>query len=356
MPEELKLMHGYIVTHKRLLSNRSGAAYVVALTTLLVGMITALAMLRASNAYFISEDSRSKKQQAMDLADAGIDYAYWQVQYQNKSLPFSADVTLGTGRFHVDATDDGSRDKSTMLIVSKGTCGKQSYTQKRVTMGILPYDYAMCSNRDISDGDTIYTGSTGGVRTNGRISLTNGYTSITNGAWAATTISSYGYISPVYPNSPPIAFPDIDYDNYSSIASAYYYGSANFSTFNMRNNYGVIYVNGDVNISSSIYSGVFIIVAKNNININGSLIPLNSSSFLALVTQNAININTYGGNIYALLYSHKSDNTAYIDVHDNTTFVGSIASDKIFTEDTIAITSNNNINLSTLRKLYMPGL
>ena len=337
--------------------NQSGAVYVVALTTLLVGMILGLAMLRASNASFLSEDSRNKKQQAVDLAEAGVDYAFWQVHDQNKMLPYSASVTLSTGSFHVDATDDGARDRSTMLITSTGTCGRHIYTIKRVTIGLLPYRYAMCENKEINDGNTLATsGTTGGLRANGRILLSSYYNNVSTGAWATTTISNNGTVSPAYPNSPPIAFPDVDYAHYDAISGKTYYSTTSFTNSNLMGKSGVIVVNGDANIYSSYYSGVFIIVAKNNINIHGDLVPWDQNSYLALVTQKDINIDFGVNTVYATMYCHKSDNSADLNINGYTTFSGSMAADNISTDYSVSMTLNPNINLTLMRQLNLPGL
>ena len=101
-----------------LLAGKTGAAYVLALVTLLVGMTLALAMIRSSSSSFYAENSRYRKRAALNIAEAGADCAYWQVHWNNQRLPYSADVSLGSGSFHVDATDDGSRQLSTMKIVT----------------------------------------------------------------------------------------------------------------------------------------------------------------------------------------------------------------------------------------------
>ncbi len=104
----------------------------IALVTLLVGSTLSLALLRASLGQFTSESSRQKKQAAADLAEAGIDYAHWQVVSKDQALPYSADITLNTGSFHVDAVDDSARQQDAVLITATGTVGNCSHTMKRV--------------------------------------------------------------------------------------------------------------------------------------------------------------------------------------------------------------------------------
>lgn len=114
--------------------NRSGAAYVLALTTLVVGVTFALTMLQSSGSYFLTERSRNRKQMAMDMAEAGIDYAYIQVNNRGQSVPCAwPAVNLASGRFVVTATDIPGT--ATMLLTSTGTVNGVSYTIKRVTKG-----------------------------------------------------------------------------------------------------------------------------------------------------------------------------------------------------------------------------
>lgn len=116
--------------------NRSGAAYILALTTLVVGVTFSLAMLQASGSYFLTERSQGYKQMAMDMAEAGIDYAFLQVNKHNQSVPYDfPTVTLASGSFHVSVADNAS--DGTMLITSTGTVKGATYTVRRVTKGAL---------------------------------------------------------------------------------------------------------------------------------------------------------------------------------------------------------------------------
>ncbi|MCX8052713.1 MAG: hypothetical protein N3B12_02810, partial [Armatimonadetes bacterium] len=131
------------MSEKRQLTNmvhgQRGAAYLLAVTTLMVGVAFALAMLRATSGCFIAENSRHAKRAAANLAEAGLDYAYWQIQYKGVHLPYSATVPLTTGSFQVTAVDDGSRDSSTVLITSTGIVGRDKHQCRRVVLGLLPY-------------------------------------------------------------------------------------------------------------------------------------------------------------------------------------------------------------------------
>jgi len=327
----------------------------VALVTMVMGTILALAMLQAANAYFLGEDSRTKKRAAADLAQAGLDYAFWQVQYQGQGLPYSANVALTTGSFHVDVTDDGNRDKSTMLITATGTCGSYSYTTKRVTLGPLPYHYAWCESGNVDEGDTYScTSSTRGMRSNGYIKLDSYSSNITTGLWAGTSFNTHGVTTPQFANTPPIAFPSIDFTAYENIANRIY-------NYDLGLNWpfwppqGVTVVYGNVSISGT-FNGVYTIVAWGDINITGNLQPGNSSSRIALISNHTIRLQITSYFIQAVMYAHRSDMTGKIEIHGAKTINGSMSADNITTDHSITFNRDSSINLDTMRQLNLPGL
>jgi len=348
-------------TSRRLLKNKRrkderGAAYVLAITSLLVGVILALAMIRAAGSYFIAEDTRQKKQAAVNLAEAGIDYAFWQIHYNGAHVPYSATVNLGNGSFQVSATDDGNRDRSTLLITSTGTVGRYKRTVKRVTLGLLPYHYALCENKNADDGDALYSSGTGrGFRANGRINFGHNWCNITTGGWATTTITCPGTLTPKYTNSPPILFPLVDPAYYSSIANYIYTGNPVFTSLNMPNNPAVIVVYGDVWIRGT-YTGVYTIYCSHDVTINGNLTPGNASSYLAIIADHKIRIESTASSVEAVLYSHTSGNTGLIEVKGTTTITGSVAADDITTDNATAFQPSSRLNLSVFRQLRLPGV
>ena len=333
----------------------------LALMTLLMGSIFALAMLRAGSAYFIAEDSRTRKQAAADLAEAALDYAYWQVQHKGASLPYSANVTLSSGSFSVQASDDGSRDPSTMLITATGISGKHSSTTSRVELGLLPYRYSWCENYNISIDKRITITGTGGMRANGRISLSNNGNNVTAGAWATETISHSGNITPKYPNGPPVRFPDINFGYYNSIANWSYPWSV---SFNGLFGGGVIYVNGNINIRGS-YTGIWTIVATGDINISASLTASNSSSYMALISDETIDIQGGAVTVDAILYARENptggafvpgSGDGFITIHGATTINGCVLADHITNDSSVTINRPANLNLTLIKQLRLPGL
>jgi hypothetical protein len=331
---------------------------VLALVTVLVGTVLALAMLQAGNSYYLGESSRSKKRAAMNLAQAGVEYAYWQVHYKAASLPYSADVTLATGSFHVEATDDGARDRSTMLITATGACGGHSYTIKRVTLGLLPYHYAWCETGKITIGNEIDCQSQSrAMRANDDITLNSIWNNINQGVWSTGTVTAGGSVWPRYPSSPPIAFPEIDYGYYASIATTTYGSNTTFTSLSYPSD-GVVYVNGNATISLTTgkYRGAVTVVATGNIVITGNLTYYDVNSYLALVTDHTITVQAGAWSVVATLYAHKNDNSAKIILQGAKTMVGTMSADDVNPNNSTDCRRDSGLNLDIMRRLRLPGL
>lgn len=328
----------------------------LALTTLVVGVILSMAMLRMVTGYSVAEDSKTRKQGAMNLAEAGISQAYWQVHYNKQALPYTSDLTIGSGSVHIAATDDGNRENSTMLITSTGSYNGQTYSASRVSVGLLPYHYCLCENRDLNEGDAlISTGSGLGMRSNSLIKLDSASTRITNGAWAVGTITTNGSVSPKNASNPPIAFPAVDYNRYYSLANRIYLFDTTFWSLNYAGANVVILVYGDVYVSGT-YNGICTVVSTGNIYVIGSLTKANSSSFLALVTTHKVYIDSSAANVQAVMYTHKSDNSGLVEMHGVKSITGSAAGDNFTADQTVTFTYDSGLDLQTMRQLHLPGL
>ncbi|NLN77177.1 MAG: hypothetical protein GX139_12855 [Armatimonadetes bacterium] len=341
------------------IDNKRGAAYMLALVTLLVGCVLALAMLRAGNAYFMAEDSRAKKQADANLASAGIEYAYHQVHYNGSPLPFNATVNLGGGTFTVQAVDDGSRDPSTMLITSTGVSGGNSgVTIKRVTVGLLPYHYAWCQNSRISSGVQVTsTAGTRGIRCNSDVILTSFNTNISTGIWSTGLCLAFGYSSPSYSYNVPIAFPEINFASYRSAAGSVYNSNVLITSL-QSSQPALIWINGNatINLTTATYRGSITIVCTGNITVQSNLIKQNNNSYLALITEKTINLESAASNVSATLYAHKSNNSGSIQVNGFTVFTGSMAADSISINSPVTLQRDSRLNLDVMRQLRLPGL
>lgn len=349
----------------RIRGTRRGAAYVLALTTLLVGTTLGLAMLRAAIGHFLAEESRAHKQAAANLAEAGINYAYWQVKYQGELLPYVADRDLETGSFHVEAIDDSDTEPGTALITSTGTSGKHRYTMRRVVaadIDPLPYDYAWCQNTSLITDQPIFSlGPSPGMHVNGSISLTNSNTMITSGAWATGSISTTGTVSPRHPDSSPVAFPSIDYDYYDSVATHRFWDDKNFSSLDYPAG-AVIMVDGGVNMRRGDYRGVVTIVATGPITVTGNVTRADADSFLALITERSIVIEGNTTTLQAVLYCHNESNTGLARYSrddpqgSGTTVTGSVAADNIRMDGTSTANRDPTLTRDVMAQLKLPGL
>lgn len=357
--------------------SQQGAAYVLALVTLLVGSILAFALLRAAGVQYLAEQTRSQKRAARNMAEAGIDYAFWKVHCKCAGLPYSADVTLSTGSFHVDVTDDGSRDSSSMLIVSKGTSGRHTCTIKKVALGPLPYQYCWCESSAVDDGDILLASGSGrGIRSNGKVKLSHAFTSLTNGGWAATVFEGTGTVSPKYTSTPPVRFPDIDFAYYASIAN-YTFGSPSKPTTlsitsGMQSGGGVVLVYGDItNIQGISYVGNWTVIATHDITVTCPVMASDSNSYLTLIAGHNINISTSGSfasdRLDAVVYapsgviSLRGDH--YLIYKDNDLYInGALAANDISTSGdgaslVVHLAWDQRLTTYVLRdKLRMPGL
>ncbi len=336
---------------------QGGAAYVLALATLMVGMILGLATLRFAGGRFFQEDSQRRFQSAYNLAEAGVDYVFWRLHYGGAHLPLSETVILTTGSFQVNAVDDGNRDRSTVLVTSTGIVGRDRHTIRRVILGLLPYEYARCENSSVVDGEAnVSVGNGRGIRANGEVRLTNPSNNVTTGVWATTSITCSGTVTPRYPNAPPIRFPDIDLDYYYYTAANYvYWYYVVFNPIWYPGNKGVVLVFGKVWIKGT-YNGIYTVVATDDVSINGNLTPANSSSRLAIIATKKITIEAAAANVEAVLYCHNSEGTGVIGVKGVTTIKGSVSADNVSTDKSTTFNPDPSTNISRLRQLKMPGL
>ena len=337
-------------------NSRRGAAYLIAVTTLLVGVVLALAMLRVAGGCFMAENTRHSKRAAVNLAEAGVDYAYWQIHYNGAHLPYQATVSLATGTFNVSAVDDGTRDASTVVITSTGLSGGHSYTVRRVVLGPLPYHYARCENTNISDADTLTSTGTGrGLRANGTIWLGSSGNNVRTGAWAGGAITASGTVTPRYPNTPPIRFPDIDYNYYYSNAGYYHPADATYTSLNFPGQSVIIVVAHDLTVKGT-YRGVITFVVGHDVSVNGPLLAADGSSYIAILALDAITIEATATTAEGVFYCHNSASGGRVNVKGVTTINGSVCADVIATDKTTAFNPMSRFDLNAMRQLRLPGL
>lgn len=340
------------------INNRRGAAYILALVTMLAGCVLALALLRAGHSRFLTEDSRTKKQAETHIAQAGIEYAYYMVHHQGRPLPFVADVTLESGSFHVEAVDNGAVDASTMLITSTGKTGASSgVTIKRVTLGLLPFHYTWCENASISSNNPIIsTDSVRGFRTNSDVFLLSFNNNISSGVWSVGPIISLGYVNPRISGNPPIAFPDINFNYYRSAADYVYNSNTQVTSLNFTYD-TLIVINGNavINLTQQKYRGVVTIVCSGDISVQSNLNPNDTNSYLSLISAKSITFQSGSLSVTGAFYAHNSNNSAYIQIKGQTTVTGTVAADDIVNDGKVNI-SRGSRSFDSLQRSRLPGL
>jgi hypothetical protein len=317
-------------------------------------------MMNLSGGVFISTDSRVDKQAAVNMAEAGLDYAWWQIKWQKQILPYSANVNLTAGGFTVKAVDDSAREPNTILVTSTGTCKSHSHTIKRVygVPNALPFSFVWCQQSDIrTDVRMSCSGGYSGLRCNGDIELTDRFTDVSNGAWASGSIRTGGSISPSYEAWKQVVFPDIDFAYYTKHARAVLSGPTAISNMSYPGGKGIIVVVGDLKITG-VYDGVYTVVASGNVTIDNSLTPANSSSHLAVLTTCSMEIDT-NRTVQAVVYCHNSSDKAVLTMSRKPNIIGSMCTDSIvFSQNCnwFTLADDTSIDLVTMTALQLPGI
>ena len=322
---------------------------------LLVGIlvVTAIIILSASQfgrvANFVRQGSNKVvQQQAVNLAEAGVDYAIWQLN-ENAGDWFGpgVEITVGTtGTFFVTVTPESANIKNVVVTgyVPNSISPRQKATVKTqvvIDAETISFNYAVqvgTGGVEMENSATI----NGTAYSNGNI--TGSGSSVINGeAWAVGTISSPDptiTLQPPHPNSPPSTMPTVDYQFWKDAATAggttncpngvcrYDSGSPNLGPQKFIGNLdiaggaqatmnGPIYVTGNVEIRNSASlklnenfgsnSTMLIVDGTVDIHNGGTLVPTNSTpkGYIMAVTLStadpALSVRNRGVN--AILYA-----------------------------------------------------
>jgi hypothetical protein len=162
-------------------------------------------------------------------------------------------------------------------------------------------------------------------------------------------------VSPKYTNSPLIRFPDIDYSYYGSIATYTYWTDKTYTSLNYPGQNVVILVHGDATVNGT-YNGVVTIVVTDDITVNGSLTAANSSSYLALIAYDVLDIEPAATPVDAVFYCHNPFGTGLVQIRGTKTVTGSIAGDDVTTDHSVTLNPSSRLNINVMRQLHLPGL
>ena len=129
-----------------------GAAAMLAILALVALMFVILAVLWLANgALYLSQ--RQKRVVALrSLAEAGLQYAYWQVVFNSVKPPQTyGPVTLGQGTFSVTLTDNNAQIAGTYTLTSTANIGGETLTYTRV-IGSTPIQVQGTVFEDVNYG------------------------------------------------------------------------------------------------------------------------------------------------------------------------------------------------------------
>jgi len=308
----------------------------------------------------LSRASRDVKlEEAGDLAEAGVDMAmvklYEDYDSINETLDstgyYASSFTLPQGTVNYTVTAPYSGIPDTCMIVSEAT----SWANRQVRVRVLAsyrrdvnrvFEGAIFSDSPLTlnGAGGVYpdaSGKGGAIYSNGNITF-NGTSFTMTDQGAIYTTGTTNWVPPQVPATSvhqqisPIPMPVIDLEYYRGIATHYYSSSQTFNSSNMVNLSGVIFVEGNVNISGT-YTGQALIVATGNIKISGNVTAGDlTADAIALISPKAVKI-TGSPLIHGLIYSHSVSQDATMQVGGNVEIYGAVVSDVVTTNGGIIV-------------------
>lgn len=285
--------------------------------------------------YELGVASRAKKEtRAFNLAEAGIDYAAWQL-YNNPSTILPATWSrsdLEGGSFTVSADRDPDTADAIVLL-STGT--SQGWTSEVKVVGVFletggggqnaVFDYAL-----FSDADLLMSGSfsiVGDAHTNGNATVRGGV-ELNGDLSASGSVAVQGnpdIEGDVVADADRIAMPTIDLEYYRNNATYLYTGDYTFSGDTTLD--GVVFIEGDAHISGN-FSGSGVIVVDGDVHINGNATRDGEGDEFAIVSSGTVRVN---GNcrIEGWIYTHNADVPGMFSGNGNADIVGGLAADSV---------------------------
>ncbi len=148
---------------------RRGSVAVAALACLVVALVIVIGLTTLCGGA-LTVGSRARNQTALRaLAEAGLQYGYWQYAWQNQALPYTAgSYALGPGTFSTTVTDNSAAIVGTVKVVSTATIGSNSLTETRI------FPYPSAPNYGNFQGASTLTNNGSGALIGSRLRLTDG--------------------------------------------------------------------------------------------------------------------------------------------------------------------------------------
>ncbi len=344
-------------------NKNSGAAYLMAMITLIVGFMLGIALLRMVGGATLQGGNRVDADRAIYLADAGINYGYWKYRYCGVTLPYTETRQLGKGSFTVTISDNaGLRD--TVQIACTGQSDNLSQRRQRIVRSrIRPSEWALMLDSGYTSWWSIDTGSGGqngdvyingsldlnaGMAVNGRVCIAGYLYSSYLLSASASQLTVSGYYQ----------LPSVDLSYYASRANRTFNGDQTFNsglTFNVP--YEVVYINGRLTIKGAI-SGKGLIVVNGNVEVTDELLYANSSTDkLAMVITGGLWTRIANNMVDGFYFVHNNAGTAWFKADWDMTFrKGGLAADSFSSVRRLRFTADPDYKTSDLGyRMHLPG-
>ena len=347
---------------------RRGSVALVAIVTMIVVFILALGLLTLGGNVRLNGRRQLARGGALTVANAGVEYGYWQVRYKGASLPqtygYNKTTNGSTLNFTVTATDNSANVAGTVKFVSAGTQGRETCTVTKVLTvpsAKTVFDYALCSASALTPSRPIVTGSggaNGDTRVNGNISLPA--SSVINGnALAAGTIGGGSVTGSQAPGSAALSFPALDPTAYQGVADRTYSGSQTWNGFTFLRTGEVVYVQGNVTLRAGNIFGTGTLVVSGTLTIQGNLSYTFSSDKMAVLSAGGLSVPAVGVSAVGFYYIHNSSGSALATFPGGnfTLAGGSLAADATSTPGAGPYTfiHDPSMNAALGKQLHLPG-
>jgi hypothetical protein len=189
----MDLRNSALITFVRTLGNTSGGGYVLLSALVITGIlfVVSAGLINYSNSYSKLENLTVAEGQALQLAEAGIDKAVYEL---NESSLYSGEtLTLPGGQVVISVSNSGASDKritATGYVPNSTSPAATRAVKATATIGntsiAFHYGVQVGEGGFVMDGGSIVNGS---IYSNGNIHATNGV-EITGGAIAANPAST----------------------------------------------------------------------------------------------------------------------------------------------------------------------
>ena len=286
--------------------NKSGQIMIIAIVFLTVFLILSTGIFSRVTSFIIFGSNTNLKEQALNVAEGGIDYAVWQLNQTVGSFSGANNVAIGTtGTANITITNKNASLKtitSTAYIPNSTNPRAKRTIKVDVVIGTqsIAFQYAV----QVGTGGVNMANSSninGNVYSNGSITG-SGPSSINGDAYAVGTISNPPSVAGLYnPNSPPSTIPTVDYSYWKAAADINNDAvtCTPMCTITTNQNLGPKKYNGDLSISNGaivtmqgpIYvTGNFSIANSSQLNLDNSF----GSTGSVLIVDRTITVSNNG--------------------------------------------------------------